>query len=162
MILNKKVVSLALCGVAFLSSCKNETEETRTYSDYAIYKFDNLYEMYSKNDSKYGVYFYFEECKYCKGIMSDIFNYLDKEEKTPFYLFDIKRKSTPEGTAYRDSFKDKLSDDRNAMIEEMKNTSSSVQDTYFFGTPSLYIIENGILTDCLVGDDEVKNSLKTL
>ena len=37
--------------------------------------------------------------------------------------------------------------------------ASTISETYFFGTPSLYIIKNHKLTDVLVGDQNVGSYL---
>ena len=128
----KKIKFLFLIFL-FIFSC-NKNYEYEDFIDYQI----NVLDLYNM-DGDYEVYFYQDNCSHCENIKNKIFNYaykLNKKEDYKFYFCNVIKKSD---TYY---FKDG-DKERNELIDEMKNNSvSSLEETYFFGTPSLYIIKD--------------------
>lgn len=157
----KSIFILFSISFASLVSCK---KEDRNYDNYKSYQLDKLENLYSQNSGHYLVYIYFNECPYCEKIKTNIFNFLD-ENITKMYLFDIKRKSDIEGQTNRDKFKTRPQGDSDTdmkvLIDEMKGKASTLEETYFFGTPAIYDIEEGVLKDYVYGSENVVNYLKT-
>ena len=100
-------------------------------------------------------------CDYCKGAVLDYLDILRSginKKLENLYIFE--REKDPK---FREIFKQKPVDfsfnrDKELYIEKMLG-ASTISETYFFGTPSLYIIKNHKLTDVLVGDQNVGSYL---
>lgn|GEM_PF-3484221 len=166
---------LCILPIIILSSCagKNSIEDTRNYSDYDshVISLDDFY----KQDGYYAVYIYRETCGDCAPIKGEVLDYLDafdagnKKTFASFNLVALSTYGTPTGTIERAKFKDKGdsfdSDDKaqvKLLIAEMdRNMPSSLSETYFFGTPSLYIIKDNRYQSLLLGADEIPNYLST-
>ena len=125
-------------------------------------------DFYSLN-GKYCIEVYYPTCYYCINLKPHLFKYLDKLESgkasTMVYFFDIGKSGPGIGNTNRSRFKLKPSNyDRDELIKEMEeNKPSTLSETYFFGTPSLYVIENNSFKDLIVGDKTIAsyfNSLK--
>lgn len=169
----KKLV-IFLIPLFLITSCSNteeNKEDTRDYSDYFDFSLTSVDELYQKEEEKYFVEIYFPECKYCKAIKDTVFNYIDayknNDSLTKLYIFDIQSSSTLGGKSNRDKFKTKpasYSDaDKKLMIEEMVNNKpTTLEETYFFGTPSLYIVENGAFSELISGSTMISNYLSSL
>ena len=134
-------------------------EDEKDYQDYSESDLDNLDNFYLK-DGTYCIYLYSTTCPFCSGIKQDIFKYIDKSKLNPnlikMFIFNIGSNSISQGTINREKFKYHEDDDaiRDSLIEEMlEGNVSSLSDTYFFGTPSLYFIRDKKLYDYKLGKD---------
>ena len=162
LILLLTALTLTGCG----HNVSYEDTKNRQYSDYydefGINKLQD--EFYSKDENAYGIYMYGIGCKYCDYCKGAVLDYLDilrlgiNKKLENLYIFE--REKEPK---FRDIFKPKPEDflynrDKELYIEKMLG-ASTISETYFFGTPSLYIIKNHKLTDVLVGDQNVGSYL---
>lgn len=103
--------------------------------------------------------FYYEGCGACRNLSGNLFDYLDAykegEKKTKVYIFDMKSSKTEEGTLNRNKFKTRPSsptENKDLLISEMiRKKVETLDETYFFGVPSLYIIESNHLKDLKIG-----------
>jgi len=168
----KKISKLFVLPLFALSlfSCSNSSiddVETRDYSDYV--EFNSKVEDLYNHEGRYAFYVYQINCSHCVNIKGKLFDYLDsfkagnKTYFTNFYLCSLSPYSSEEGIKERESFKEKpneyVSDD---LIDEMiKAQPTSIAETFFFGTPSLYIIENKQFKTMRLGDTTIANYLAT-
>lgn len=166
---------LCILPIIILSSCagKNSIEDTRNYSDYDshVIALDDFY----KQDGYYAVYIYRETCGDCALIKGEVLDYLDafdagnKKTFASFNLVTMSKSDTTSGIIERAKFKNKgASFDSNdeaqikLLTTEMdRNKPSSLSETYFFGTPSLYIIKDNHYQSLLLGADEILKYLST-
>lgn len=153
-----------------MSSCqKEETNyDTKTYEDYASFKLDSLDNFYSF-EGTYCIELYHLYCPHCTSIKEDLFTYLDKYSEgkvsTKVFIYDMDVSTTSAGIINRAKFKKTtVSYQESApLIEEMKqNKVNSVSETYFFAVPSLYIVENNVFKDLLIGSTEIANYYASL
>lgn len=159
----KIYLSIFLTFFATLTSCTNHENdnETRSYADYPEFALPSIDEMYELKDVEYYVEYYFPECPHCQNIRSSIYNYMDKvkngDENIPLYYFNIENGSTSNGSINRSKFKIKPNSyNRDVLVSQMiREKVSKVSDTYFFGTPSLYVIKNGVLADFYIGEVDI-------
>lgn len=108
----------------------NVTSEELKYSDFKEVKSYN--EISTIQDQKYLLYFYSESCGACQSIKTQSLNFFNENEKDlPVYMIDANRIS---GT------KDSLD------LPESKTLTS---------TPTLMVVENGIIIKFLVGTEEI-------
>src|SRR5574344_162313 len=170
---NNKLI-LLLLPFLFLTSCNTNNsgeDETRVYEDYATHQYKDLNDFY-KGSGTYCIYLYQISCSHCTAIKSDIFDYMDAQDKgektyfSNFYIFCLDAKSSETGTTQRATFNYKgtsySDEEAKAYISEMKrNKVSTTADTYLFGTPSLYIIENNTFSDLIYGQTDIAAFLST-
>lgn len=167
-----KIFKGVLCLISLLSiaSCANNSgeEETRNYEDYLenAIPFNDVY----AKEGKYAVYAYGSYCSHCTTIKGDVFDFIDKLKggyKTTInnlYLLEFHPYSSEIGQTERNSFKVKPTEyDEKTLISEMIEAKpTSLAETYFFGTPALYVIENNQLVDFLIGSVAIPNYLNSL
>ena len=167
----KKILILLLVALAITGCGKNtpdsyEDTENRQYSAYydqfGITDLKN--EFYSKPEETYAIYMYGTGCHYCEYCKGAVLDYLDdlKSEKDKkldnMYIFEREK-----DTEFRFYFKEKpdtfwFNRDKELYIEKMIG-ATEITETYFFGTPSLYVIKNHKLSNVLVGDKDVGSYL---
>ena len=114
------VIIISLMIVIIVSGCTKKQKSVDTpirYLDIEHIKLDNLYQ-YEKKD----VYFYREECSYCKKIKNDILNYA-KNNNIVFFV-DIPS--------------------NREILSEMYNTE-------FLGVPAILVFEDNIIIDSYYG-----------
>ncbi len=147
--------------------------ETRTYDDY-LDNYITLDDFYHENE-RYGVYLFGKYCSYCNKIKTKVFNYADSIYKGDshnlenFYFFEFQSYNTEEGKEQRARFKEKPSDyssydekQREQLIEELlQSKPTKLSETYFLSTPSIYVIEDGVLVDIIRGSNKIPNWLST-
>ena len=168
----KKFLILLLTALAITGCGKNdvpdsfEDTENRQYSEYYDeFGITNLKdEFYSKTEETYAIYLYGTGCHYCDYCKGSVLDYLDdlREDKKKsldnLYIFEREK-----DTGFRFYFKEKpdtfwFNRDKELYIEKMIG-ATEISETYFFGTPSLYIIKNHKLSNVLVGDKDVGSYL---
>ena len=167
---NKFKFILPIIGLMLVGCGETNTNETRTYDDY-LNHYISLDDFYHDNE-KYAIYVFGSYCNPCNSIKTNIFNYADsfykgdKHSFDNFYFFEFQRSSSDVGKEQRAAFKNKgdeytgTDDEINKLINEMlKAKPTKVSDTYFILTPSIYVIENGILVDYLKGSNSIPNWL---
>ncbi|MGP1413682.1 MAG: hypothetical protein ACTTID_00910 [Bacillales bacterium] len=187
--MNKKIkLFLSLSLIPLLLSCYNKKiDETRDYSDYLEYKVDlDSFFNYKKT---YGIYIYQYGCRPCEETKGYVFDYLDKikhnndRKLESLYFVELHPFNSLEGKEQRNKFKQKpaeynsllqLAEEdnfkgknyvkyisfKNQLIQEnCKSNATKLEEIYFFGTPSLYIIENQKVIDFCNGRDSVKRYL---
>lgn len=127
-----------------------------TYKEHKLYLLDDFYAL---NHEKYAIYLTNKECKHCENIKNHLLSYYDlKEPSFPIYYYDMGIFMTPIGDENRSKFAPPNEFSSLYNIEIMlKNKPNTLKDTYFCGTPSLYVIENNRLDNLLVGEEEVIN-----
>lgn len=157
-----KVTKPLLLSTFFLSllsltncSSKPSVRDYATYAPLAI----NFNDFYAKS-GRYGVYCYGAYCPDCEAIKENIFDYEDLLlNDSPscglekIYLLEFHKKSTSLGAEERGFFKTKdFLIDYNDLPKIMSLAHSTygannLSDTYFFFTPSLYIVEDHRLVE---------------
>lgn len=163
-----KICSLFLC--VFITTSCNDTKkyEDLDYKDFEQFSLSTLDDLYSLKGT-YCVELYYPTCSHCVSLKPYLFKYLDEYERgektTKVYFFDVESSTTANGKLNRAKFKLKsVNYNREELILDMKeNKPSTLSETYFFGTPSLYVIENNSFKDLIVGDKTIAsyfNSLK--
>lgn len=147
---------------AFLMSC-GEKPETRKYSEYSEFSFNDVTTMYNLEGNHYYVQFYSETCPHCENTKSSLFDYLDKfkENKvsTKVYIFNAYSSGSDQGQAVRLNFKVKPDGaSQESLIEEMNtNKPQTVGETYWFGIPCVYEISDGKYQSFLIGSESIKD-----
>ena len=171
--LRKKLIALlSITSTLLISSCGDPDKveigdevidiSTKDYKDYEKFFLSSLDDFYSM-DGKYSIQLYYESCPSCKKTKPYLFRHLEflnaDMKKSNVYIFDMKSKSdeSGQGIINRSKFKSApSSSSRDKLIDEMINNGvDKTSDTYFFGVPSLYIIENNKLVDFKYGSDEI-------
>lgn len=156
--------------VCLTGSCqKEETNyDTKTYDDYASFNLPTLDEFYSY-EGTYCIELYHLYCPYCTSIKEDLFRYLDKysegKASTRVFIYNMDVSTTSQGIINRAKFKKTTVgyQDSEPLIEEMKeNKVNTIGETYFFAVPSLYIIENNVFKDLLIGSTDIANYYSSL
>lgn len=163
----KKHTKTLLFPLIFLLSACNSYPGTytdeRPYSEFARYDIQDIENFYSY-EGKYYLYIYSDACMYCVNIKGNVFTYIEKyengEKEHPLYMFNIKAKSTEEGSKNRGKFKERPNEITEWHIEQYRREmietgASSLSETYFIGTPSLYVIENHKLVDFIIDSNDV-------
>lgn len=175
MILKRKfnLILLSIISILLVGCNENDVEETRTYDDY-LKHYISLDDFYHDNE-RYGVYLFGKYCGYCTNIRTSVFNYADslyegdKHNLENFYFFEFQSSNTDEGKEQRKKFKTKPDDyasyddeKRTELINSMlKAKPTKLSETYFLSTPSIYIIDGGVLVDVIRGSNTIPNWLKT-
>jgi len=137
------------CKSQVKSPYKVDVNKERNYDEYKEYELESLDSFYNVSSDKYFIYLYSTECIDCEQIKNFVLSYYDlNEENLPkMYKYNMHSMSSEVGIENRSKFaKNEYSWIYNAnwMIE---NHPSSMDETYFCGTPSLYVINNNILED---------------
>ncbi len=163
------ILFFTFCALTLSGCAKEEYVEIRNYSDYESSFLSSLDEFFTKENGRYFLYIYQEECNHCENIKKDLFDYLDfsieNQESTKIYLFDI---NIGDGQTNRAMFKRKpdwYSQNRDyaPLVNEMKtNKPSTLNEVYFIGTPTLYEVNENRLNDVFIGENEVKGAINTL
>lgn len=138
--------------------------ETYKYNSYSDLQNDHITieEIYSF-ENKTAIYFYQNGCSHCEYIEKDVCKFISLEEEKETKKFDAFKfvffsPSTSElGIQQRTQFKRKPQDyNQQNLIDAMMQTEiTSVSNTYFFGTPTLMVIENYKLLNYVVGDENI-------
>lgn len=153
--------------VSSLISCKGNEEKYNLYPNEHI----KIQDLYSFN-GKYIVFCYGSWCPHCLKIqdtMVDFFEEIKNKNNCfdSFYLISFEKSSLEEGITEREMFKKKPGnyDPNNPqyLIDEMKeNHINKVEDTYLFGFPQMYIIENNSFQDVIIGSSEIPEYISNL
>ena len=148
-----KKINLLFLITLFITSFGNTNEVTsRDYSEYSQFSLNKIEEdMFTQKEDKYGVYIYQENCGRCDQVKNEIFNFLDNYKETSsykLYLYEWKKASEfYEGDIKH--FKGSISD-QDDIVSLLRSTigKNNTKDIYIYSkTPSLYIIENNLLSD---------------
>lgn len=156
---------LALILSIFTVSCGVTSLRTsdKSYSEYQEFYLDSLENFYSKEEDEYIVYLFSDQCRHCDNIKGNLFDHLDNIKNgkidTLTYIYNMRSNSTPEGQENRSMFKQKEENyDREELIEEMYDTTiSSISETYFFATPSIYLVKNHMFSEYFYGSTNSAN-----
>lgn len=127
-----------------LTSCNNNSssslsilinESSKDYKDYSEYYIE-LNEMYNIDNEEYVIYFYSNTCPACYDMKDNLFNYLDYSNKIlDIYIINLFEAD--------EEYFNKFLEDTSLSNEEKKEKSigaTSLEETYFIHTPSLYFI----------------------
>lgn len=136
--------------------------DSRNYEiDFNEFNLKDLNEFYLKEEDIYYVYLFSLECPYCRNIKGVVMNYMDKirdnlnVDSPKLYFYDMKPSSSEEGKVNRSYFtipSVESTDEFKEYINLMKEKKvSSTKDTYYAYIPSLYIVENNVFKDCILG-----------
>lgn len=179
MVKNKIFIFVSIISTLFVSSCDNgdiiQTPDgevniaNKEYKDYKDFFLPSLDEFYSM-DGKYSVQLYYETCPSCKKTRPYLFRHLEflkaDMKKSKVYIFDMKSKSheSGEGVINRSKFKGAPEGStKEELINEMiKDGVNKTSDTYYFGVPSLYVIDDHKLVDFYYGTDEITDYYRYL
>ena len=164
------ITTLIASSLILLSGCSANSIDVsnKDYIDYESYYLTSLDEFYKLEDNSYFVYLYSDVCSHCDDIKKEIFTYLENMtlssfSKSKLYIYNMHSIKTNEGMINRNQFKqieDSEGKTQEQLINEMViNKPTSLKETYFFGTPSLYLIENNSFSNLKIGTREVVSSL---
>lgn len=153
---NLLAVSL-IATTLFATGCKEE--EPLTYNDFEDLHID-LGDLYNK-EGKYGVFLYQTNCSHCHTIEDTVTKYVKKVEKKKakmdaFYFVLMDNFST---RVFKDEDIENMKRVHEVTAEMIANKVSKLEDTYFVGTPTLYVINDGILGNMLVGSGDISKYL---
>lgn len=163
----KKLILLLTTVLFSLTGCGPTQEETRTYGEYQSNHLSSLNDFFTLNYDSYFIELYQVNCSHCEATKTTVFNYLDKQnegsDKTPLFLFDL---NSGNGSANRNRFKEKPSwyDGTNydALVREMEeNKPSTLNETYFIGTPTIYEIVDHKVSQVYIGSNEINGVLNS-
>ena len=158
---------LMIFSVFMLVSCNGPKPsfidtKNRNYDDYyERFGINNLEEEFFYKDSNhYLIYIYSDTCSHCHNIKGVILDYLDSIiDETCNGITDIYIFNGSKDPNFRTYFKEKP---KNWQSDGLQNTlitqmigASSLAETYFFGTPSLYTIKDHVLSTFYLGEDTV-------
>lgn len=145
----------------FSTSLNSSTYDKRSYYDYSSNLLDSLDNFYLKEEEIYYVYLFYIGCPYCANIKKNILDYIEKEDSTKVYMFNMKRSSFASGKENRNRFNipndvSSSEDFSSKYVEAMKeNHINNVEDTYFKYVPSLYIVQNGKFSNAIIGSSTI-------
>jgi hypothetical protein len=157
---------LILClfaSTALFGCSNNESSDDRSYTDLTNNQLGTLDDFYTKSTDKYFVMIYMETCPHCENIKDVVFNYvasLEGSNNPNIYLFDMGSRSTDIGLANRARFKstddltgsttdEKVAQANTNMLAQNANT---LANTYYFGVPGFYVVENNTFSKLIVGE----------
>lgn len=162
-----KKCTLFLCILVSTSCNDTKKYEDLDYNDFEQFSLTTLDNFYSL-EGTYCVELYYPSCQHCVSLKPYLFKYLDEydrgEKSTKVYFFNVESSTTANGKLNRAKFKLKPADsNRDELVLEMKeNKPTTLGETYFFGTPSLYVIENNSFKDLIIGDKTIASYFNTL
>lgn len=126
------------------------------YTKYAKYELSNIDDFYQISESKYVIYLYSDLCSNCVDIKGNLYDYLLRENETS-YIYNMHTKSSEAGELNRLKFNQSdISQDKKIEFNK-KSKPTNLENTYFIGTPSIYIIQNATLVDFIIGNRECAN-----
>ncbi len=161
--MKKSVILISFLFLMLVSCGQNETRSYSEYSDFFLDDIDNFYQI---EEEHYFIDLYQIECSHCENVKTNLFNYLDElesgEKSLKIFLFDLN--SGDGGIPNRNKFKVKGENyDRNILIREMEQAKpKTLNETYYFGTPSLYEIKDGKFENLYLGENEINGFLNSL
>lgn len=154
-----------LLSIFSLVSC-NKTRDfsdhkNREYSTYYDrFLLNDLNDFYNQDSDLYIIYMYGSTCEPCTKIKGVILDYLDEiidgtcTYVTDFYIYERELDPNYSSGAWSSYYFKPLPENatsiRNTLITEMLG-ATSLSETYFFGTPSLYIIKDHSLDNLILG-----------
>lgn len=143
--------SLFSCGITSIRG------SDKNYSEYSDFYLSSLDDFYSMEEDKYFIYLYSNSCSFCDDIKGNLFDHLEENKNNlgiKGYIFNIFSNSNAQGKENRAKFKEKESDyNQDELVKEMSNAKpSSISETYFFSTPSIYLIENHMFSNIFIGN----------
>lgn len=125
-------------------------------------------EMYDKTEVRYGVFVYSDSCSHCVSLEPTVIDFLNNDFADQTYLEKMYFLNLADSLSWS-YFKEvpvvkdedgKVVDNTLDCLKEMAtNKVSKVEDTYLFGTPSLYIINNGAFLIDYIGGASIGNFL---
>lgn len=82
-------------------------------------------QLETMNDDQYVAYYYSDNCGHCQSIKADVLTFFNTYEGLPFYFLDI------------------------------QDAPDQTRTSEFYGTPSLFIFTNGVVTETYIGPEQV-------
>lgn len=161
----KLAVKLSLfSSLLCLFSCDTSYEDTkgRSYDEYVQYQLDStdfMNQFFSMEDDLYGIYMYGTTCPYCESIKGAVFDYLDNNESNEMKLYIFDRGSNDSYATYFKTTPSGYTTDE--LAEEMIG-ATSIDELYYIGVPSLYVIEDGALVEYYIGSTTIGDYLTSL
>lgn len=127
----------------------------KDFSDFKKFELPSLDLFYSLPLDYYFIYLLNDECKYCEEIKDDILKYYETNDNPIMYFYNMKAIGTKEGDENRSKFQDRNEYSSIYNINIMLETHpKTLKETYFYCTPSLYVVKNKQLDDFYyVGED---------
>lgn len=133
----------------------------KDYRDYKKFELPSLDDFYSLNLEKYYIYLTNDKCPECEEIKQDIFSYFESDLSPKMYFFNMKSFGTEEGNLNRSKFQDHNEYSSIYNINEMlKNHPSTLKETYFCCTPSIYVIKNKQLDKFYYTKEDILNLIE--
>ena len=136
---------LLLLSVLLLTACAEKETETPNdppknvdYEDIVLPKI-SWFDIFNREEEKYLVYFYSEECGYCNSIKEEILDYYETTTRKMFFIDVV--------------------EDGNVVINHSFDSVIGVNDIehlYIRGTPSLLELENKTVVNYYAGVQTIR------
>lgn len=134
---------LPLIGCLLLTSCNSKEKQKEVIFDKnEISKND----FYSLNEDQYAVYIMSSFCADCERLEDYYLEYIKHSDDDKFvncYLINCSHQE--------------LNFIENKELVESQKGINNIDDTYFFCTPSIYLIKNKVLDKVLIEKEDLKN-----
>lgn len=164
--MKNKILPLIFGSIVMLSvfGCSdNEVSNGKSYEDLVDNQLTTLDNFYSEPESKYFVLLHFSTCPHCQNIKDTVFEYVDTiatENNPKIYFFNMGLPNTETGIANRSKFKSTSDLTGSTANEKIAQANTNMKDgkvnspanTYYFGVPALYVVENNTFSEFIVGD----------
>lgn len=145
------------------SSSKDFTDSlNRSYDNYSEFYITDIKEsMYTQKEDKYIVYIFRRACSSCIDIKGALLDYLDSYKvntltyKLYLYEWNLKSDIYAGDLQY---FKGSLYYEETKEIERLILTTigvSTTEETYIYGTPALYFVENNKLVKYIYSTNDI-------
>lgn len=138
------IVPFILCSSLLFSGCKKEEEKKKQYDDIRI----SLNDFFTISDSYYCIYFSSSFCEYCERMKDDFDSYLLKERDYKTYYLSAD-----------DDPNMKWFDSSDGIVEKTIGVNS-LENLYFYQTPSIYLIKNNQIEKFLYEMSSIREYLK--
>ena len=142
--------------------CECSSSTTRQYLHYYDeYGITSIEDEFFTLEENYYIYLYSIACSYCEAIRECVFDYLDKtiegDSLLNLYLLDKNRFENISDIFY-------LPSSEKNRDEIIKNSigASDLYEVPYWGTPTLYKINNAQIENILVGKSDVETHLRKL
>jgi len=125
----KKILTILLLSLVMMLTGCDFGSKTLDYSDFKDHAVNTYGELEAKKDARYIAYYYSETCTHCAEIKEDVLSFFSGLEGFDFYLLDIA--NAPDSSGYEE----------------------------FLGTPTLFVIQDGVILERYIGSDFVEQFL---
>lgn len=142
--------TFSICLLLTTCNCNKVEETTLNRSDFSFLSLPDEYKeikkinwpnIFEQEQSDYFAYVYSDTCYYCNKIKNQIIEFSQKFESFYFVEFN----------------------DQIPIKSEYKNNigKSTIDELFIQGTPTLFVIQNKVIENCLCGYNEIANYISS-